>query len=242
MLIKLALVAGAFALAAPAYAATVLVTMTGRISSGQDATGVFGSPGDLAGQNLKVVYTASFAGHGTRSRQGPGEMHSEGGLGYNTGGSPVSAEVTINGTTQYISGYFAGEAWALDNVQYGYDLLYFYASDYGFIPNGIANKRVSSSVQSYVNDFLSSGSYTEPLAYRLGAGDSHYGSMYFDTYDFDIGQTAFASANFTVSAVRIAELRVGGVPEPSSWSLLIIGFGILGGAMRTRRLPTLAFR
>ncbi len=31
-----------------------------------------------------------------------------------------------------------------------------------------------------------------------------------------------------------------GVPEPSAWALLIAGFGVVGGAMRSRRRPTFA--
>ena len=31
------------------------------------------------------------------------------------------------------------------------------------------------------------------------------------------------------------DLRSGGVPEPASWALMIVGFGLTGGAMRRRR-------
>lgn len=32
----------------------------------------------------------------------------------------------------------------------------------------------------------------------------------------------------------------GGVPEPATWAMMIVGFGMIGGAVRRRRLPALA--
>ncbi|WP_136161709.1 PEPxxWA-CTERM sorting domain-containing protein [Sphingomonas flavalba] len=38
-----------------------------------------------------------------------------------------------------------------------------------------------------------------------------------------------------------AALSAGAVPEPATWALLIAGFGLVGGAMRSRKRVTVAF-
>jgi PEP-CTERM motif len=30
-------------------------------------------------------------------------------------------------------------------------------------------------------------------------------------------------------------LRLGAIPEPATWAMMILGFGMIGGAMRRRR-------
>ena len=49
------------------------------------------------------------------------------------------------------------------------------------------------------------------------------------------------SANLTFSATKfnpfgpaIDNVSLGGVPEPTTWALMIVGFGVVGGAMRRR--------
>jgi len=40
------------------------------------------------------------------------------------------------------------------------------------------------------------------------------------------------------SAGFIAAAQLGGVPEPATWALMILGFGAVGGAMRRRNAKT----
>lgn len=47
------------------------------------------------------------------------------------------------------------------------------------------------------------------------------------------GPTAFQVAGLTVTAAALP--AVGGVPEPASWALLMIGFGTVGAAMRRKQ-------
>jgi hypothetical protein len=50
--------------------------------------------------------------------------------------------------------------------------------------------------------------------------------------------------NGVLSAAEIAELNkvpfVAGVPEPATWGMMILGFGLVGGAIRRRQRPTVA--
>ena len=48
-----------------------------------------------------------------------------------------------------------------------------------------------------------------------------------------------ASARMSVT-VGFASVPTGGVPEPASWALMIAGFGMVGGALRSRRRTSVA--
>jgi len=52
------------------------------------------------------------------------------------------------------------------------------------------------------------------------------------------GPQAFQVAGLTVTAARIAP--VGGVPEPTSWMLMVAGFGLVGFAARSRKSTVVA--
>ena len=41
---------------------------------------------------------------------------------------------------------------------------------------------------------------------------------------------------FKLSQLRVVEQRVAAVPEPATWGMMLIGFGVVGSAMRRRRL------
>lgn len=65
----------------------------------------------------------------------------------------------------------------------------------------------------------------------------YLGQYYGPTSGFDFGNSnnaasAFVRDNF-VTATNYA-FRVGGVPEPESWALMVIGFGVVGASMRRR--------
>ena len=55
---------------------------------------------------------------------------------------------------------------------------------------------------------------------------------------FNGGSTSFPNSVFYDNiAVRVA----GGVPEPTTWALMILGFGAVGGALRRRKAATVRF-
>ena len=83
-----------------------------------------------------------------------------------------------------------------------------------------------------------------------GTGNSSNGSINFYSLTqvgFNLG-TALAGQTLTSAtitgngyetlifgATAVSPQAVAGVPEPASWAMLIVGFGLVGGAMRTRR-------
>jgi hypothetical protein len=46
------------------------------------------------------------------------------------------------------------------------------------------------------------------------------------------------SFNFVLNNVSASYVDVGAVPEPATWAMMIGGFGMVGGAMRRRRVST----
>lgn len=56
-----------------------------------------------------------------------------------------------------------------------------------------------------------------------------------NTLIFNVRNLAQASGNPTGLRVEFLESSIGAVPEPTTWAMMILGFGVIGGAMRRRR-------
>ncbi len=52
--------------------------------------------------------------------------------------------------------------------------------------------------------------------------------------NYDLANTTFVSNGAPVGASYLSA-NLAGVPEPATWGLMILGFGVIGGAMRSRR-------
>lgn len=55
------------------------------------------------------------------------------------------------------------------------------------------------------------------------------------TFDKPIDSVVLGSSTNAFEISEIAGIRTGGVPEPSSWALIILGFGTAGSALRAQR-------
>ena len=55
------------------------------------------------------------------------------------------------------------------------------------------------------------------------------------TFDKAIDRVVLGSSTNAFEISDIAGIRAGGVPEPSSWALMIAGFGAAGAVLRTQR-------
>ena len=67
--------------------------------------------------------------------------------------------------------------------------------------------------------------------YAGGGGGSYIGAAFFNT----TAQAGFNSGDGSVFIELIPPSQVIGAPEPGSWTLMILGVGLVGGVMRTRR-------
>ena len=92
---------------------------------------------------------------------------------------------------------------------------------------------------SGLNNFLGSNNlyYTSGPSVFDGSGlgfsasDGSQSSLYFSSGNYRLTTLTggFSSGNVAVTSALVA-----GVPEPVTWALMIVGFGMVGGAMRRR--------
>lgn len=85
-----------------------------------------------------------------------------------------------------------------------------------------------------------------PFQYQSGADLGTSTSTYLNTTFADLGLTAGSSYTWTwgIGADRDSftiNVLSGAVPEPATWALMILGFGLVGAAMRRRSAPAVRF-
>jgi hypothetical protein len=90
------------------------------------------------------------------------------------------------------------------------------------------------------------GGATDPGGSNLSGGSFSTGNSFYESFalsSFDLNEanlflTPGSSGGFTVST--LAPSIAGAVPEPESWAMLTIGFGLAGAMLRRRRTRPLA--
>jgi PEP-CTERM motif len=234
---RLVLPVVALAFANAAQSATYIITYTGTAQAfALDVTGVFGPAGaSLTGKQVTAVYTLTDPT--------PGAFVSNNGIiGETYGGTlygrpiPVVSSVTINGVTRTV----AVDTQAVGIVRQindtGYDQVYHHTEDRRLATTtvpGVLNV-LEAWVNSTVHNIVNSSNYTDPLDYTVQPGDgvSGYFSIYTVNYQDVILENAYG--NFSPERVTIQLAAVAAVPEPASWMMLIVGFGVVGATLRRR--------
>lgn len=112
---------------------------------------------------------------------------------------------------------------------------------------GVASDYVISTVDASVGTINNSAWYDQ-----IGIGGGIFAQDYFNKY---LGQY-YGPSNNSISGAASAYVRDNlagaqainyafritnaAVPEPATWAMLVLGFGVMGGAMRSRRKPQVA--
>jgi len=231
---KLGLAAIAAMSMSPADGAVVLVTYTGVVTSGTDETDYFGTgSAGLIGQSVTLQFT----------------LDSE----------PPGATITCVSTYCEITGAFAANplptthftlngvsrSWGASSLFSPGGLAWRYNEPGGFGDSVLHNTEhqpgpnegdsAYAEITSNVNDFTASTDVTAPLDYSARPGDRTLGQ--FSTTVRDPATNLYSrrvSLRFSPTRVTIAPLAAA-VPEPSTWAMLIVGFGLVGAVMRRRR-------
>jgi hypothetical protein len=229
--------AGVCALFPLAAQATVIeVIYEGEILSGQDDTGEFGTPGDLAGLSV-VVRMLYDLDRGLRSVN-PGQFDQVvGGGAYEGAGPPLEvspslgATVTVGGVGKGIVGGYYSDASILDLGYAAVDEYLHTVQDYYLDVLGNSN---SAYVQAYFYEAFDAfpEDLETPFSWDI-SGPNQYGYFQFVRYDaaaaayFDYAYASFRLDRFTVSALTA-------VPLPAGAGLLAAGLLALGWVRRRR--------
>jgi hypothetical protein len=219
-----AAVMGAFA---PASATIVDVKYTGVVADGSDGAGLFGPvDGNLTGQQFIVVLTFDT------TKGDPGQLILSPTLNQIGGTAPVSPAlswtVTIGTGHPTFDGDGSGQMFAA-NGQSGVANQQFHSAMSGDgsvrINIGVDN---SNSISGDIPATIDQDFFFGPF----GASDSGFGSF---TGVSAGGQTDIGFAPMTLQYTVESGPPIEGVPEPSTWAMMLLGFAGLGYAGFRRR-------
>ena len=221
-----------------AQAAQFVITYRG-IVDGNDTTGAFGAPNtSLTGAAFTAIYLLNTATAGsTTLTDGLSFSQILGGTRSNTV-SPVSASLTINGFTRAINGLASGEALLVDyDPGAGADVIEHRASDNGDSTTSTTDNYMYHTVNDTTGTFLSSVNWGSSFTYNTNPNDN-IAFFQFSTRNNATGlDEEYANGLMNIESVTVAS--VGAIPEPATWLMMIVGFGMVGASIRsTRRLSS----
>lgn len=213
--------------ASSAQAATMLITYTGVVGQGGtgygDIAGVFGTPGNtLVGQGYVASFVldtnapyvvSNFLNTSVRSRI-------DGGTGYSLPPIPnLLGSITINGVTVGNLGRHTS------NLQY-------YANPDDSIIVLSAQATPPGPAISFAN--VLGGTNRLPSA-LLTTSFSRVAPSTAGRFE-QAGSFGFGATNLelVITSITAEPMMSGAVPEPDSWAMMVIGFGMLGHTMRRR--------
>jgi hypothetical protein len=211
---KLLLAACALALTAgTAQAKIVTVTWTGLVADGIDVDGSFGDQGaDLAGLGFTAVYRFDTSLGGQTADASSTDV--QGGSRYGTATPVLSAAITINGHTFSLAGSYFGEIY----------------SQFDANPQFYTEAQDSADVDLW--------NYLQPDGPAGGWSTASFADFDGDVSAID-GGAGFSTAadlfDLANQHLTIHSEADGAVPEPASWALMLGGFGLVGGALRSRK-------
>jgi hypothetical protein len=222
----------AFGLASAAHAKTITATFTGTIYITFGDVQGFGLPSNqLIGQAVKAVYTVDDA-KGFSAFDAPFSSQIFGGPAFGTA-SPVAAAITVNGVTVEIDGSFSSQAHQFAPPS-GQSSVSYISQDRTLLTSGFYD------VFSTDGAFSSTDGFVKSYDYHVAPGvvplpDISVGLFGENLFDQSNNLVSFAQFAWSPTSLTITAQ---GVPEPSTWALMLAGFGMAGAALRRRTQAT----
>ena len=237
----------------PASAKIITITLEGKFSYGYDTYNYFGAGTDLGGIDVTTVQTFDDSTPGTSFFDGP-NVNGLYGFGPDYYGastsSPGSAVVIVNGVTRPVEGTYAAE---LYKYQY---------PDHQQLISGVSDDRIYTDelglpTQEYHGftgvyashpHIFESTNLDEAFVFsgnELGNSYLPYyqGQVEFRTITYVdffgqkfpfVTDEVFGLIDLAAAKITVASGEAGAVPEPSSWVMMLAGFGLIGCALRAR--------
>ena len=247
---------------APAWSSVYSVDWTGIIYDGDDATGVFGRAASLVGKTVHLIFRVDTQTPGELRFQDPDGTGVWGkdafapvtasvvinGVTFELMNKPVyvpSPPFDIYQSYEidpYRGGAFESDSatdWLSQSVSQIDDIQVF--SNESAISNYF-NDYANADVSSYFSDFVDGDVETAPIAHVFTIEDQvsayfnigeDYSQQFFDGRPTDYKYYNFAFGKFTPTSYTVTVENAGAaVPEPAAWTLMILGFGAVGAALR----------
>ena len=214
--------------AGAAGAAEWVATYKGVVNGGYDATGVFGDAGtDLSGK----AFTATFRydlGLGSVTASPTGEM----------------ADLAVLEAVLYVGdgAYNFGSGFE-NHIQTSTDSLY--PNGPGYVYHAVSTDFFASPLFYFFESLTLAGGAAAPaflgqavaetaIVNPGDGGPADYVGFFSIDSNF-LGSGANAFGDLRPESYSVAEAPTGGVPEPATWGLMILGFGAAGVSLRRRR-------
>ena len=218
-----------------AQAAQFIITYSGTVN-GRDKTGAFGAPNtDFINSAFTAIYLLDTSTVGATTRTDNLTFsHIFGGTNSNTV-SPVSASLTINGFTRAFNGLADGAAILVNNdTGTGADIIDLRVSDIGLSATSTTSNYMYHTVDDAAGTFLSSVIWGPAFTYAASQNDGTSAYFQFSTRNNATGlDEEYANGLMNIESITVAS--VGAIPEPATWLLMIVGFGMVGASIRSKR-------
>ncbi len=218
----------------PATAAIITTTVNGVLTqsatSGDIPSNAFGLGPDYAGTAFNVVFTFDDTTVGA-DRSDNGIVASLGGVGplacTGCSGAPGYSVLTINGVTRRVGNEYS----AVLRKELSSNPRGFYSAETNGFPQGSPSRSSEGvSIQFLGDDIFPITDLTKAFSRTAQDGDEGY-------FNYSYFIEGVPSSNLFLSGT-ISDINVSvtsAVPEPATWAMLILGFGLIGGSMRRRR-------
>jgi len=224
-MIKFAVSACVAALLIGSAAATpVQFKLTGVVYNSRDILGVFGLPGaSLIGQQFTATYVFD-PGLRTPTVNSATEFGSY--TNWWTGGPSIGlgASLTINGHMVHVGGQYGSEMHLKESTDGS--LLYLAQYDYD------EETGVQTTMQTDISDDFAIG-YGSPTMGPWSGDVIPLNS--FTSWRLEDDSGAYEWVSMDARHVTVSAPATAPVPEPANWAMMVGGFGLIGGALRTRR-------